>query len=163
VRKLTKRQCTSACMFAVALLLSRPAIAQNGTSGSGNPTWGNYSWQVTQASATTVVFNATFNTPSGYVSIPLTIPSTPITVHEVHGNITLTVPGSGTNGSIIAQLIGSGNNVIASVKMQQSGPRIATVPISGKFYNALPASNLFVAFDVDEPGEQIVYISLTMD
>jgi hypothetical protein len=163
VRKLTKRQCTYACMFAVALLLSRPAIAQNGSSGSGNPTWGNYSWQVTQASATTVVFNATFNTPSGYVSIPLTIPSTPITVHEVHGNITLTVPGSGTNGSIIAQLIDGNNNAIACVKMQQSGPGIATLPISGNFFTPLSVSSLHVAFYVDLPGVQIVSISLTLD
>jgi hypothetical protein len=187
VRKLTWRQCAFVPIFVVALLLCSPILAQTGSSGSGTPTWGSYSWQVTQVAneTTTIVVDATFPgnptnpggayvptklTSSGYTYSAITLPAGTQLVHEVHGNITLTVPQNATpagktpmNGSIVAMLKGNDNNVIASVKMQQFGPGIATVPISGKFYNALSVTNVYVALDVDEPGEQILYISLTMD
>jgi hypothetical protein len=177
---LSNRPCAFPAILIVTILLCRPVIAQKGLSGSGTRSWGRYSWYVTQATATTIVLNATFNTPPDGVDIPsaATAPTTPTpitlpaatTVHEVHGNITLTVPEGATpkgstpvNGSIIAQLVGPDNNVIASVKMQQFGPGIATLPISGAFSTALSVSSLYVAFYVDLPAVQIVHMSLTMD
>jgi hypothetical protein len=180
VRKLSNRQCAFPAILIVTMLLCRPVIAQKGLSGSGTRSWGSYTWQVTQATATTFVLNATFKTPPDGVDIPsaATAPRKPMPitlpaatrVHEVHGKITLTVPESATptgstpmNGSIIAQLVGPDNNVIASVKMQQFGPGIATLPISGTFSTALSVSSLYVVFYVDLPGVQIVNMSLTMD
>lgn len=168
MRKLTERQCALAEILVVAVLLCRPVIAQTGSSGSGTTSWGNYSWQVTQTTATTIVVDATFNTPPGNAYVPPAAPQQPIllpaatTVHEVHGNITLAVPGSG-NGSILAQLKDQANTCIAAVKMQQTGSGVATLPISGSFPTPLSVSRIYVEFFVDEAAVQIVYMSLTMD
>lgn len=147
-------------------LYSSTARAQNSTSGSGSVTGGAYSWQVDQGTTTTTFtgvasFNVTAGNPSG-PQIPVNIHNSTV-IHEVHGNITLTVPGSGVNGSIIVQLLADGGNVVAAAKMQKFGTGAVTLPVSGTFPTALTATQFSWRFYVDIPGTQIINISLVMN
>jgi hypothetical protein len=138
------------------------ARAQISTSGAANTSWGSYSWQVDQATTTTTLIAvATFMSPPGLVQIPVAIHA-PTTVHEVHGTVTLAVPQSGVNGSIIAQVRDQAGNAIAAVKMEKFGTGAATVPITGTFRVGLSITSLELQFFVDLPGIQIVRMSFVM-
>ena len=157
------------CFFLVVpvvLLYSRTAQAQNSTSGSGSVTGGGYSWQVDQGTTTTTFTGgAQFNVTQGHPSGPQILVNihAPTTIHEVHGNITLTVPGAGVNGSIIVQLLADGGNVVAAAKMEKIGTGAVTLPVSGTFPTPLTASSFSWRFFVDIPGQQIINVSLVMN
>jgi hypothetical protein len=156
--------------FSLALLAmlfyGSSARAQNSTSGSGSVTGATYSWQVDQGTTTTTFkgganFNVTQGNPSGQ-QIAVNLHNS-TTIHEVHGNITLTVPGTGTNGSIIFELLAANGNSVASVKMDLIGPGSVTVPISGTFPTPLSASSFSWRWFVDLPGQQLVNMALVMN
>jgi hypothetical protein len=147
-----------------SVLFSGRALAQTTTTGSGNGSGYGYSWQVDQGTATTTFtgvaqFNVT--TPQG-PQIVVSIHA-PTVVHEVHGNITLTVPTSGVNGSIIVQLLADNGNVVAAAKMQKFGTGSVTLPVSGTFPTGLAASSYSWRFYVDLPGVQIINMALVMN
>lgn len=165
--KLIKLRLAGFCFAVLAMFLySATANAQNSTSGSGSFTNVGYSWQVDQgATTTTFKGGATFTLTSGQTSgeqIPINIHNS-TTIHEVHGNVTLTVPGSGTNGSIIFELIADNGNSVASVKMDLIGPGSVTVPISGTFTTPLSATQFSWRWYVDNPGNQAVNMDLVMN
>ena len=150
--------------LAAAALLCTGADAQKPTSGSATKPWGAYNWQVDQGTkTTTITAEATFNTPPGLVQITVPIPG-PMTVHEVHGNCSLAVPqgGSKGNGSILEEVRDQSGNALVAVKLEQFGPSTTNVPITGTFPNGLPVTSLQLQFFVDEPGTQIVTVSLVM-
>jgi hypothetical protein len=150
----------------VMFLYTASAGAQSSTAGSGSFTNVGYSWQVDQgATTTTFKGGATFTLTSGQVSgeqIAVNIHNSTV-IHEVHGNVTLTVPGSGTNGSIIFELITDSGNSVASVKMNLIGPGSVTVPIAGTFSSPLQATSFSWRWYVDEPGNQSVNMALVMN
>ena len=158
-------------LAAIALsLYTSTASAQNSTSGSGSFTNVGYSWQVDQGTVTTTFKGgATFTLTSGQVSGQQIAISThnAATIHEVHGNVTVVVPGSGTNGSIIFELIAANGNSVASVKLDVIGPGSITVPISGTFSTPLTVPAGAGAFSwrwyVDNPGNQSVNMALVMN
>jgi hypothetical protein len=154
--------------IALALVVFMSAISVHAqvtsTSGSASTSWGGYNWQVDRAPITaTIGATATFNTPPGLVQIPVTIAS-PVTVHEVHGNMTLATNQSGTcgTGSIIAQVLDQHANVIAAVKLQQFGIGSTNVPIEGTFTTPLSVTSLTVQYYVDLCGSQVVTFELTV-
>ena len=135
------------------------------TSGSATTSWGAYNWQVDRAPHTAVIgATANFSTPPGLVQIPITVAS-PITIHEVHGNMTLVTNQSGTcgNGSIIAQVLDQSGNAIAAVKLQQFGIGSTNVPIEGTFATPFTASSFLLQYYVDLCGSQVVTFSLAIN
>jgi hypothetical protein len=167
VSKLIRLRLAGFCFAGLAMFLyAATAGAQNSTSGSGSVTGAAYSWQVDQGTTTTTFkggasFNVTQGNPSNQ-PIAINIHNS-TTIHEVHGNITLTVPGTGTNGSIIFELLAANGNSVASVKMDLIGPGSVTVPISGTFPTPLSASSFSWRWFVDLPGQQVVNMALVMN
>lgn len=130
---------------------------------SENKSWGNYSWQLDEAAAgLTLTAQATFDKPPGLVQIPVSI-SHATTVQHVRGTFSLYVPTPGVNGSIIAMLRDQSGNAIAAVKIQQFGNAMATVPINATLSSDLSITSLRLQYYVDEPGAQVVYMSLVMN
>src|SRR6185437_9222685 len=151
------------------LTLGTMAHAQiSSTSGSGslgpNPTFcpsgenSGWNWQVDQAPVTTTVTSqAGFNLPQGaapcLLQISVNIPHS-TTIHEVHGNISLTTfnsfSGGCGNGSAVAQLRDlSTGNVIASMKLGVLGPNSTNVPISATFATPLSIASFQFQYSVD--------------
>jgi hypothetical protein len=152
--------------FALVVFMSAARMhAQiSSTSGSASTSWGGYNWQVDRAPITALIgATASFSTPPGLVQIPITIAS-PVTVHEVHGNMTLVTNQSGTcgNGSIIAQLLDQSGNAIAAVKLQQFGIGSTNVPITGTFTTPLSVTSFTIQYYVDLCGSQVVTFSLVV-
>lgn len=148
---------------AAAFLASCALTAHPSAIGADNRPWGNYSWQLDQAtSSVTFTAEATFNSPPGLVRIPVPIIHA-TTIRHVHGSVSLTVPATGVNGSIIAMLRDQSGNAIAAVKMQQFGNATATVPIDATLSSDLSVTSLQLMYYVDMPGTQVVYMSFTMN
>lgn len=170
-------------------LLGARVQAQTSTSGSGSlkDSAGHtgkmsFGWQVDHGTKTTTFtggaqFNLDSNTTCCGDPIAVNVPAQMITIHEVHGNITLTVPtGATVNGSIIVQLLAygdmDGGNAIVYAKMEKVGSGNVTVPVSGTFPTPLTVSPgascggqpcLHWLFYVDNPGQQIVNVALVMN
>lgn len=152
-----------AAFLAATLLLSGNLRAQQQScSGSSKESWGSYRWQVDQGTST-VTFTAQglFNTPPGTVQVPISLSRTTV-VRHIHGSVSLWVPESGVNGSIIAIVRDQNGNALAAVKMQQFGTATATIPIDATLSSPLTISSLVLAYCVDLPGTQVVHISLVM-
>jgi hypothetical protein len=150
----------------VAFVCLASGVQAQSTSGSGTESWGGYNWQVDQAPVTTTL-NSTFSfntTAPGLVQITVPI-SRAMTIHEVHGNITLATWGSGNNGSIIAEFRDIHTlNVIAAVKLQQFGQGSINLPISGTFPTPFTTTTTMqLQFDVDIPVPQTVTFGLVIN
>lgn len=131
--------------------------------GTDNQAWGNDSWQVDEAgSSVKITAEATFKTPPGLVQIPVSLGHA-MTIQHVRGTVSLSVPGAGVNGSIIAVVSDQDGNPLAAVKMQQFGDAVATVPIDATLSCAVPVTSLQVQYYVDMPGEQVVDLSIAMN
>lgn len=157
------------------VLLACGAMAEaqiSSTTGSGSVACqnGGFNWQVDQAPITTTVTGqASFNMGSNggcLVQVSVNIPHG-TTVHEVHGNMSLTTfnsfSGGCGNGSAVAQLRDlSTGNVIASMKLGVLGPNSANVPISASFATPLSVSSFQFQYFVDVCGPQTINVSLVM-
>jgi hypothetical protein len=148
----------AAGLLASCALQSRPPAIR-----SASRPWGSYSWQVDQAtSSLTFVADATFTSAPGLVQIPVPL-SYAATVRHIQGSVSLSVPTTGVNGSIIALLRDQNGNAIAAVKMQQFGDATATVPINATLSSDLSVTSLQLLYYIDEPGTQIVHMSFVMN
>lgn len=171
--------------FAMMTLLGAKARAQvNSIAGSGSQTCFNagspvgsfnYNWQVDQAPLTTTVtstagVNMSVDNVGCLLQIPpITLPAA-ITIHEVHGNFSLTTwntySTSGNTcavGSVIAQLRDSAGNAIAAAKMQVLGPGTTNVPINATFATPLSASSVAIIYFADRCGPQTITFTLVMN
>jgi hypothetical protein len=150
-------------LLAAALLQSGNLQAQESTHGSDNESWGTYSWQVDQASSTiTLIGQATFKSPPGLVQIPVAIRHA-TTIRHVHGSVSLWVPETGVNGSIMAMLRDQNGNALVAVKMQQFGDATVTLPIDATLSSDCPITSLELSYYVDMPGTQVVYMSFAVN
>lgn len=156
-------------LFVVTAFVAIPLLASCAlepgqyTVGSESKSWGTYSWQLDQATANmTFTAQARFDHPPGLVQVPVRISHATI-VRHVHGAVSLQVPTIGVNGSIIAMLCDQSGNAIAAVKMQQFGNATGTVPIDATLSSDLSVTSLQLQYFVDEPGTQIVNMSLVLN
>ena len=169
-------------VLVVSLALGTAAHAQaSSTSGSGAagisqicPTGegGGWSWQADQAPVTTTVTGqAAFNLPQNpvagcLVQVPVTL-THGTTVHEVHGNMSVTAfnsfSGGCGNGSVVVQLRDATTlNVIAAMKLGVLGPNSTNVPITATLPTPLTVSAFQFQFFVDLCGPQTISLSLVM-
>lgn len=156
---------------AVALLCCN-AFSQAGTNGSGTPSWGNYSWQVTSGTVGTAVGTTTFvgslnftgTTSPGDVILSVSIPyPNTTTVHEVHGNVAFQV-GSGScgDGAVIAQVRDQSGNTIAGVNLLGLSQSATNVPITATLGTALPVSSLQLQTFTTQCSNVSIFWSLVM-
>lgn len=158
-------------MFILTVTSSAQTVS---TSGSGSFTNVGYSWQVDQGPGTSG-FTTTFKGGVTYTLVTNQIANQTVGVsttkatqlHEIHGNVSVTVPGSTTIGSIIIELIANNGNILSSSKLAVIGTGSQTVAVSGTFNTpiSIPAgTNAFYwRWYVDNPGTQAVNMSLVMN
>ncbi len=134
------------------------------TAGPINTSYGYYQWQVDQLGATTTFDSETgFSTPPGLVQIPINL-ACPLTVHEVHGNVSFGVFQSGTcgTGSMIAQILDQSGNAIAVANIIQFGISSANVSIKGTFATPLSVTSMTMQFYDGQCGSQVASWSLSL-
>jgi hypothetical protein len=158
--------CVSIVVVAMVLFGSG-AYAQSSTSGSGSASFGAYNWQVDQGTTVTN-FVGTVNATAPAnpeQQIQISIPAA-TTIKEVHGNITLTVPNSGTDAFVIVELLDGHGNEFVSAELSLYGPGSVTLPVSATLTNSLtlPASGgLAWRFYISNSGAQTITMAIAMD
>ena len=132
--------------------------------------WGYYGWQVDQGTLTTrLTTEMGFNTSASGTTIQVHVQPIPAarTIHEVHGNVTLTVwpPASGQScatGTLIAQVRDQSGNSVASVYLQDFTAGYGSsddIPIKGTF----PSGLSITSFQFQSYSSQCGALTLSWD
>lgn len=183
---------------ATALLCSCAlAQCPTGTTSPGNvlePAWGSncpssgqtdkncsyYSWQVSPDCVNGVASTLTLTTEMGLVgptytgptgpalSPPISLPSSPFTVHEVHGNVAFTLQSHASCNfeSVIAQVRNQSGNTIAGVNLGGAHPGDShgsyNLPIRATLAIPLPITSLQLVTNATQCGGVTISWSLVM-